>query len=118
MLQKIKKILRKNSLAVWLYYHSKKIIIYPLRFTSLRILLEDSHPTIHSRKPTTFPLRALFNPRKLSVLKVVAPYTLLGYSALGNAYDLAEDVENRNLSGAFVECGTWKGGVAALMASV
>ncbi len=118
MLSKLKKILRRSKFVVWIYYHLKKMVVYSLRFTSLRPLLEDSHETIHSRKPTTFPLRALLHPQKLSILKIVAPYTLLGYIALENAYDLAEDIEKRNLRGAFVECGTWKGGAAATMATV
>ncbi|MDP3726503.1 MAG: TylF/MycF/NovP-related O-methyltransferase [bacterium] len=118
MISALKKFLRKNKPAVWVYYRLKKVAVYLLRFTSLKTLLEDSHPSIHLRKPTTFPLRALFSPAKLSILKTVAPYTLLGYSALENAYDLAEDVEKKGLSGSFVECGTWKGGAAATMAAV
>lgn len=118
MVSLLKKFLRRSKIAVWIYYHLKKMAVFSLRFTSIKPLLEDSHPTIHVRKPTTFPLRALFSPRKLSVLKMVAPYTLLGYIALENAYDLAENIEKRKLNGAFVECGTWKGGVAAVMAVI
>lgn len=118
MLKTIKKILRKNKFVVWLYYHFKRAIVYPLRLTSLKPLLEDSHQSIHTRKPTTFPLRALLSPKKLSILKTVAPYTLLGYSALENVYNLAEDIEKQKQKGVFVECGTWKGGAAAIMAAV
>lgn len=76
----------------------------PLRFTSLKRLAK-----------TSFPLKAFLNPKKLSLLVKVSPYTLLGYIMLENVYDLAHDVENRKLEGNYVECGVWKGGCAAIM---
>ena len=44
--------------------------------------------------------------------------TLVSYDRLLNTYDLARQVEQDGREGAFVECGVWRGGVAALMALV
>ncbi len=42
---------------------------------------------------------------------------MVSYERLKNAYELAEDIEKRKIAGAFVECGVWKGGAAAVMAA-
>jgi len=44
--------------------------------------------------------------------------TLVSYERLLNAYELAWTVEREKLDGAYVECGVWRGGVAALIALV
>lgn len=104
MFEKVKKVLRKNKFVIKVYVFLKKILVFPLRFTPLKRLAK-----------TPFPLKAFLNPKKLSLLAKVSPYTLLGYIMLENVYDLAHDVENRKLAGNYVECGSWKGGCAAIM---
>lgn len=106
-LQKIKKILRNNKIVVKIYYNLKRAAIFPLKFTSLKPLVR-----------TTFPLKELFKPAKLSLLIKVAPFSLDSYGALSNVYNLATDVEKRKLPGSYVECGVWKGGCAATMAAI
>ncbi|MBI4122967.1 MAG: class I SAM-dependent methyltransferase [Parcubacteria group bacterium] len=59
-----------------------------------------------------------FFPRRLMLFLKVRPFTMVSYERLKNAYELAEDIEKRKIAGAFVECGVWKGGAAAVMASV
>jgi len=118
MIDALKKIARKNKVVTMVYYNLKKVVVFFFLFTPLKALFVEAHPLITTRKPTTFPLRLLFNPAKISILKIVAPYTLLGYDALENVYELAKNIEKHKLEGAFVECGTWKGGAAATMAVV
>lgn len=106
-LKNIKKILRKNKLVVKVYYNLKRLVIFPLKFTSLKPFAK-----------TTFPLKELFKPAKLSLLIKVAPFSLDSYGALGNVYDLAKEAEEEKIKGAYVECGTWKGGCAAIMGAM
>lgn len=54
--------------------------------------------------------------RKLHLLKKISPYTMVGYSRLSSLYDLSNFAEKNKMKGAFVECGVWKGGSAAIMA--
>jgi len=103
----IKKILRKSRFIRRAYYHLKRLVIFPLRFTALKPIAD-----------VTFPIRELRKPLKIRLISTVKPYTLCGYSTLSNAYELAQDIERRKLPGSFVECGTWKGGCAATMAAV
>jgi len=103
----IKKYLRRSSFIRRIYFYCKKIVTYPLKFTSLAPLADP-----------TFPLRGLLDIKKTKLFATVKPYTLLGYRTLENAYNLAHEVERQKLPGAFVECGTWKGGCAAVMAFV
>lgn len=56
--------------------------------------------------------------RKLSRIRTVFPFSMSGYKRLANVYDLAVMAEQDKLSGAFVECGVWKGGCIGLMAAV
>ena len=107
MLHQIKAGLRKSMFAKWLFKKVKLVITFPLRFTSLRTL-----------QLTNFPLKDLFNPKKTSLLKVVAPYTKAGYPRLTNIYNLSNYIEENDIDGAFVECGTWKGGCAAVMGGI
>lgn len=103
----LKQAARKSSFVKKLYRALKTAIVYPLKFTSLRTL-----------QLANFPLKDLLNPAKTSILKVCAPYTLAGYPRLTNVYDVVLDIEKRNIDGAFVETGTWKGGCAAIMGAV
>ena len=48
----------------------------------------------------------------------VRPYTMVSYEGLRNGYELAQKAELNGIEGAFVECGVWKGGCAAVMAYV
>lgn len=57
-----------------------------------------------------------FNGEKLWLFNKVYPYTMAGYKRLSNVYDLAKEIEKNKINGAFVECGVWKGGAAAVMA--
>lgn len=106
-MKSLKAYLRQNSLAKALFKQFKLILVFPLRFTSLKTL-----------QLSNFPLKDLFNPKKTSLLKVAAPYTKAGYPRLTNVYDLSNEIEKKNIDGAFVECGTWKGGCAAIMAAI
>jgi len=63
--------------------------------------------------PTDF-----FDFEKLWLFKKVYPYTMSGYKRLSNVYELSKKIEEEKLEGAFVECGVWKGGCAAIMAYV
>jgi cephalosporin hydroxylase len=48
----------------------------------------------------------------------VKPYTMLSAARLRSLYTLARQVLRDDLPGDFVECGTWKGGSAALLATL
>jgi O-methyltransferase len=55
-------------------------------------------------------------PEKIRLFLKVKPYTMVSLHRLLNVYDLSEKIEKSRLNGAFVECGTWKGGCVAVMA--
>lgn len=63
-------------------------------------------------------LNDIFNFEKIALFKKVYPYTMVGFKRLSNVYELAKDIEKNKISGAFVECGVWKGGCIAAMAFV
>lgn len=48
----------------------------------------------------------------------IKPYTMVSYSRLLNVCELSKKVEKDKLDGCFVECGVWRGGCAAVMASI
>ena len=48
----------------------------------------------------------------------VRPYTMANFRRVASLYALARKVQKQSISGAFVECGVWKGGCAAVMAWV
>jgi len=48
----------------------------------------------------------------------VMPYSLVGASGLEATFDAASDLAEKEIRGAFVECGVARGGCAALMATV
>ena len=91
-MENFKKILRQSKLAVKIYYHLKRLVIFPLKFTPLKPFAKS-----------TFPLKELLKPKKLALLIKVAPYSVDSYGALGNVYDLARDIEERGIKGAYVE---------------
>ena len=54
----------------------------------------------------------------LEILNAIRPYTLLSEARLFSLYSLAKQVCLNDIPGNFVECGTYKGGAAALLAVV
>lgn len=60
----------------------------------------------------------LFDFAKISLFIKTYPYTMVGYQRLSNVYELSNLIEKNKTAGAFVECGVWKGGCAAVMAYV
>lgn len=60
----------------------------------------------------------LLQPEKIKLLRTVGPNTMVSYKRRSNVWDLAWACEKAGLPGAFVECGVWKGGSAAIMAYV
>ncbi|BBD57757.1 macrocin-O-methyltransferase domain-containing protein [Nostoc sp. HK-01] len=52
------------------------------------------------------------------ILDVIRPYTLLSEARLYSLYSLAKQVCLENIPGNFVECGSYKGGAAALLAVI
>ncbi|WP_332980449.1 class I SAM-dependent methyltransferase [Microcoleus sp. A003_D6] len=75
---------------------------------------QKSQTIIQSSKssPQTFPTNFK------NILSTVRPYTLLSESRLFSLYCLAKQICVEDVPGNFVECGTCKGGSAALMAFV
>jgi O-methyltransferase len=65
----------------------------------------------------SFHLSTASEPEKRRVLKLVAPYTMVGRPRLLNAWDLVKRAELAGIEGAVVECGVFKGGTSAVMAS-
>jgi len=59
-----------------------------------------------------------FNLKTFRLFWAVQPYTMVGHARLLNTYDLAMLAEDNKIDGAFVECGVWRGGCAAIMAAV
>lgn len=107
MLKKIKSGLRRNKMAVKAYSGLRKILYYPLRFTSYGVLQLEKAP-----------FSDLFDFKKLDLFKTVRPYTKNGYPRLANVYDLAVEAEEKNLPGAFIECGVYKGGCCAIFGAI
>ena len=77
-------------------------------FLSLTIL--DSWPYV--------PLKKYLSLDKLVLFWKVCAHAQQNYASLANAYDLTLLVENNIWEGAVVECGVWRGGCAAVMATV
>jgi hypothetical protein len=57
-----------------------------------------------------------FDREALEKIRVVHRHTMLPYGRLYSLYDQAVYCERAGVAGAFVECGTWKGGAVGLMA--
>ena len=51
-----------------------------------------------------------------AAIQVISSNTLLPYEPLVTLYEQAVYCERNNIEGAFVECGTWKGGAMGIMA--
>jgi O-methyltransferase len=78
------------------------------RFLSLTI--RDSWPYV--------PLGDYLNIDKSLLFWRVCRNAQQNYASLSTAYDLTALVEKNKLAGAIVECGVWRGGCAAVMATV
>ncbi len=65
----------------------------------------------------SIPTSDLLRPRKLKVLKIAGANTLMPASRLSRIWNFAHNVGKEELEGAFVECGTYKGGSAAMLIS-
>ena len=90
MVEAIKALVRKNKKLLSAYYRA--------RYTCSAFLGNLVYPS-----------------RFLLYMKIL-PYTMVEYERLANAYEVARLAEKNKIRGAFVECGVWKGGAAALMA--
>ncbi|MBD3309306.1 hypothetical protein GF339_23115 [candidate division KSB3 bacterium] len=55
---------------------------------------------------------------KLRLIFTAKPYSALSYPRLSTIYDLARRIEDEQTAGAFVECGVWNGGSAAIVAEL
>src|SRR4030095_6442827 len=66
---------------------------------------------------TRFRMATAGDPPKRRTLRLVAPYTMVGLRRLINAWDLVKRADSAALPGAIVECGVYKGGSSAVMAS-
>lgn len=84
------------------------------RFVKSNGLLYAHAAALRSRRPAVNVARLR---RNLLFAKVMTR-TLVSYDRLLNTCELAEQLERDGRDGAFVECGVWRGGVAALMALV
>lgn len=62
------------------------------------------------------PIQDIFNFKKISLFWKISPYTMVTYGRLTQAFELSKIFEERKIGGAFVECGVWRGGCAAIMA--
>lgn len=103
----LKRTLRKSRAILNVYWTIKKILIFPLRFTSYQIL-----------RPMKIPFLDYFDNKRMKLLKIVAPYTKAGYPRMSSLYNLATEIEEKKIEGSFVECGTWKGGCCAIMGGI
>jgi hypothetical protein len=64
------------------------------------------------------PRKSIGETKKVTTLRVVLPYTMVGRRGLIATYDAIYDIETRGVKGCLVECGVAKGGCSALMALV
>ena len=56
--------------------------------------------------------------KKLRLMWVVKPYTMMEYPRLSKLYELAEETERNGIEGSIVECGVWHGGSAGMLAAI
>lgn len=59
-----------------------------------------------------------YDPRRFRLFSLVRPFTMMSNARLRSLEDVALRVERNGIPGAFVECGVWRGGAAAIMAHV
>jgi O-methyltransferase len=79
----------------------------PALYAYRRFVLLRSVPVSH--------LRSL---SKMTLLLRVAPYTLMSYPTLLTIHEIASSMEKTKTPGAWVECGTWNGGSAAIIGRI
>lgn len=84
-----------------------KHAVYPLTYTTVLYMRFSNLRLV--------PLKDWVNPAKLLTLRIAGCYTLMPASRLSRLWDLADHA--RRLPGAFVECGTYRGGSAAMLIS-
>jgi O-methyltransferase len=65
----------------------------------------------------SIPKTELIRLPKVKLILTVKRYTLLSYARLSALYEIGSWLERQRRGGAFVECGTWNGGSAAVLAS-
>ncbi len=82
------------------------------RAVKSRGLLYAHAAALRSRRPVA----NLLSVRRNLLFARVITRTLVAYDRLLNTYELARRVERDGVSGAYVECGVWRGGAAALLA--
>ena len=58
------------------------------------------------------------NLKKIKLIFIVKPYTMLWYPRLSKLYAIASYLEINKIQGDFVECGVWNGGSAGIIASI
>lgn len=58
-----------------------------------------------------------FETSKHTLFAKVRRHTMVGYTDLSLLHDLCGRLNEQNIPGSFVECGVWRGGCAAVMAS-
>ena len=63
-------------------------------------------------------LRDSNNVKRIKIIYLIKPYSMVGRSGLFFTYDIAAEIEKNNIDGCFVECGVARGGCSALMAMV
>ena len=66
------------------------------------------------RPPLSLWLR---HPRRAALFVAVRPYTMLPYARLSHLYALADQCNRERIPGAFVQCGIYRGGSAAVLAA-
>lgn len=64
------------------------------------------------------PWKDWLTPSKALLFLAVRPYTMLPYARLSQLYALAERCNRERIPGAFVQCGVWRGGSAAVLATI
>ncbi len=60
----------------------------------------------------------LRHPRRAALFVAVRPYTMLPYARLANLYEVVTRCIQEDILGNFVECGVWRGGSGAVLASI
>ncbi len=68
--------------------------------------------------PLTIPKEDFRDKRKIELILMVKPYTMLSYPRLSRLYEAASYLEKEGINGSFVECGVWHGGSAGILAKV
>lgn len=58
------------------------------------------------------------HPRQAALFVAVRPYTMLPFARMERLYALADQCNRDRIPGAFVQCGVWKGGSAAVLADL